>query len=274
VLQERDGNNVPAVTYTRGRDLSGGLQGAGGIGGLLALTLHSSLPTPHFFYHADGNGNITCLLNEKQAVVARYVYEPFGNVLSLSGPLAEVNLYRFSSKEAHPITGLVYYGFRFYDPNLQRWMTRDPLGEMGGLNLYGFAQNTPVCLVDRLGLQPDLPPPFKYYSPGAGEYGDWIPGDDLTDCLIRAKERKALRDSSIRKHLGRKALGPVPVFGKGFRGCLIDKALEALHLAEFALGMGEGGERVKESKLVYQLDVWACNVCWGGNPVFPRLPAK
>ena len=159
VLQERDGNNLPTVTYTRGRDLSSSLQGAGGIGGLLALTLHSSLPTPHFFYHADGNGNVTCLINEKQAVVARYVYEPFGNVLSMSGSLADLNLYRFSSKEAHPVTGLVYYGFRFYDPNLQRWVNRDPVAETGGFNLYGFVGNNPLALNDPLGLR-------KYYWDG------------------------------------------------------------------------------------------------------------
>jgi len=165
VLQERDANNVPTATYTRGRDLSGGLQGAGGIGGLLALTLHSSLPTPHFFYHADGNGNITCLINEKQAVVARYVYEPFGNILSVSGPLAEVNLYRFSSKEAHPISGLVYYGFRFYDPNLQRWLNRDPTHEEGGINLYEFALNSPMFWIDRDGRDIwliELPGFFKH----------------------------------------------------------------------------------------------------------------
>jgi len=113
VLQERDANNLPTATYTRGRDLSGSLQGAGGIGGLLALTVHSSLSTPHFFYHANGNGNITCLINEKQAVVARYVYEPFGNLLGLSGPMAEANPYRFSSKEFHANSELYHYGYRF-----------------------------------------------------------------------------------------------------------------------------------------------------------------
>jgi len=153
VLQERDGNNLPAVTYTRGRDLSGSLQGAGGIGGLLALTLHSSLSTPHFFYHTDGNGNITCVINDKQAVVARYVHEPFGNVLSLSGPLAEVNLYRFSSKESHPTSGLVYYGFRFYDLNLQRWLNRDPIEDAAGDLDFAYTRNSPITAFDPDGLR-------------------------------------------------------------------------------------------------------------------------
>jgi len=115
VLQERDGNNLPTATHTRGRDLSGSLQGAGGIGGLLALTQPSTITPQHYYYHADGNGNITCLINEKQAVAARYVYEPLGNLLGLSGPMAEANPYRFSSKEFHANSGLYHYGYRFYE---------------------------------------------------------------------------------------------------------------------------------------------------------------
>jgi RHS repeat-associated protein len=158
VLQERDGNNLPTVTYTRGRDLSGSLQGAGGIGGLLSRTDQTTPTWSHAYYQADGNGNVMCLINEKQAVVARYVYEPFGNVLSMSGPLAEVNLYRFSSKEAHPVSGLVYYRFRFYDPNLQRWVNRDPIGEVGGANLYAYVQGSPLNFADPFGLIPGVPP--------------------------------------------------------------------------------------------------------------------
>ena len=144
VIQERDANNVPTLSYTRGRDLSGGLQGAGGIGGLLAMSQGSGASLQHSFYHADANGNITALANSKQAIVARYLYDPFGNILSKAGPLADANLYRFSSKELHLASGLLCYGYRFYDPGLQRWINRDPANEAGGLNLYGFAANNPV----------------------------------------------------------------------------------------------------------------------------------
>src|SRR5262249_54867765 len=100
VIQERDGNNSPTVSYTRGLDLSGTRQRAGGIGGLLARSDHAAsiagLATA--FYHTDGNGNITALVNNNQALAARYQYDPFGTTLSLSGPLAEANVYRFSSK--------------------------------------------------------------------------------------------------------------------------------------------------------------------------------
>ena len=171
VIQERDLNNTPFVTYTRGKDLSGTISGAEGIGGLLARSDAGS--QSHAYYHADGNGNITAMVNEKQAVVARYLYDPFGNTLSQVGPLADVNVYRFSSKEYHQKSGLVYYLYRFYDPNLQRWPNRDPLSERGfeclrnsnsataqsrfvelrqGPNLYCIVGNRPSTVVDANGL--------------------------------------------------------------------------------------------------------------------------
>ncbi len=155
VIQERDVNNLPTVTYTRGRDLSSSLEGAGGIGGLLARTSNSDLPSAnaHALYHADGNGNITAIINAQQLVLGRYIYDPFGNILSKSGPLADANTYRFSSKDYHANSGLYYYGYRFYDPNLQRWPNRDPIEEKGGFNLYVFVKNGSLNNIDPFGLE-------------------------------------------------------------------------------------------------------------------------
>ena len=175
VIQERSSSTSPTVTYTRGNDLSGTLQGAGGIGGLLARTDLTTDPTAQpAFYHADGNGNVTMLVNSAQLAVARYLYDAFGNTLSLSGPLAYANPYRFSSKETHQNSGLVYYLYRYYDPNLQRWPNRDPLGDVThfikaieGLgpeaihnlslqslqNPYKFDDNAPPDYIDKDGLQ-------------------------------------------------------------------------------------------------------------------------
>lgn len=60
---------------------------------------------------------------------------------------------RFSSKYTDDETGLVYYGYRYYNPNFGRWISRDPIEERGGLNLLGFAYNSPLLFLDVLGLR-------------------------------------------------------------------------------------------------------------------------
>ena len=151
VVQERDQYNIPQVTYTRGQSIDHHLNGAGGIGGLLSRTDMSTGQTA--YYHSDAGGNVTMLINAQSAVVASYRYDPFGNLTGISGPLATGNSQRFSSKEWHGPSGLYYYGYRFYEPNLQRWLNRDPIEERGGINLFECVYNSPVSLVDTFGLE-------------------------------------------------------------------------------------------------------------------------
>ena len=49
-------------------------------------------------------------------------------------------------------SGMFYYGFRYYSPQTGRWLSRDPIGERGGINLYGFVENSPVDTFDYLGM--------------------------------------------------------------------------------------------------------------------------
>lgn len=153
VIQERDSSNIPVVTYSKTPGIDGG------VGGLLARTEHSVGET--LFYHSDGNGNVVALINVSQQVVARYLYDPFGNLIASSGPAADKNLYRFSSKEFHVNSGLVYYGNRYFDSYFQRWLTEDPLGMNGGVNLYQFCGNDGIERVDPFGLEDVRADPSK-----------------------------------------------------------------------------------------------------------------
>ena len=111
--------------------------------------------------------------------MAKYIYDPFGNTLSKSGPLADANAYRFSSQEYHQNSGFLLYLRRAFEPNLQRFLNRDPIAEVGGVNLYAFVANNPVSLTDSLGLDYHAVAPlwggghnYYYY------YGDTF-GEDL-----------------------------------------------------------------------------------------------
>ena len=150
LIQERGLNNSVLVSYTRGLDLGGSLQLAGGIGGLLARTDTNGST----FYHADGAGNITTLIDGAENIVARYLYNPFGKLTGQWGSLAPVNVMQFSSKPIYH--GMVDFGLRWYSPDLDRWLNRDPFGERGGINLYDYVRNRPIDLIDFFGLAPTL----------------------------------------------------------------------------------------------------------------------
>jgi RHS repeat-associated protein len=86
-------------------------------------------------------------------MAATYRYDPFGSTISSSGSIAATNVYRFSSKEVHPNTGMYTYLYRFYDPSLQRWLNRDPILEAGGVNLYSYVANRVPNRMDPFGLE-------------------------------------------------------------------------------------------------------------------------
>ncbi|MFC7339516.1 RHS repeat-associated core domain-containing protein [Haloferula chungangensis] len=173
-------------TYVWGMDLSGSMQGAGGVGGLLAMIDESATGDPVYYPTYDGNGNVSEYLQYVDdadpgtsgnqpgvAVQSHFEYDPFGNLL-VSTDTTGFFRYRFSTKPLDSETGLLYYGFRHYDPVTGRWPSRDPIGEPGFIsigntlsgelaelaatdeeldNLYRFSLNDPVNLYDVLGLK-------------------------------------------------------------------------------------------------------------------------
>jgi RHS repeat-associated protein len=140
-----------AASFMWGTDLSGSMQGAGGVGGLLAENLAGNGVQ---FAAYDANGNVAALVSASSGTVtANYEYGPFGEVIRATGPMAKVNPFRFSTKYQDDETGLLYYGYRFYNPSTGRWLNRDQRDERKWeKNVYSFAENRPINSYDLLGL--------------------------------------------------------------------------------------------------------------------------
>jgi RHS repeat-associated protein len=136
-----------------GLDLSGTLQGAGGVSGLLSVTINNQPSTINLFPAYDGNGNIIAWTDSNGVTKQRIDYDPFGNVVTREGDSGFVApAWGFSTKYQDEETGLLYFGFRFYDSATGRWLSKDPIGEKGGINLYGFVANKSINCYDILGL--------------------------------------------------------------------------------------------------------------------------
>jgi RHS repeat-associated protein len=132
-------NNAVIRSFMWGLDLSGSLQGAGGVGGLLEVACTGS-QTTNCFVAFDGNGNVAGLVNAGDGtLLAQYEYGPFGEVIRATGPMARGNPFRFSTKHQDDESDLICYPFRYYSASTGRWLSRDPADEEeGGPNLYGF----------------------------------------------------------------------------------------------------------------------------------------
>lgn len=147
---------TPHVYNTWGLDLSGSLQGAGGVGGLLMQKFASGALSGNNYYPLyDGNGNVTEYIDDFATTAAHFEYDPFGREIESSGTNKDEFRYRFSTKPLDAATRTYNYGYRSYEALNGRWLSRDPIGERGGVILYGMVKNSPIRYYDILGLDRD-----------------------------------------------------------------------------------------------------------------------
>ena len=86
---------------------------------------------------------------------ARYDYDPFGRRTKLTGN-RDADFGFTGHYVSSQYSDLAFAPFRIYSSDLGRWISRDPIGELGGINLYGYVSNDPVDWTDPLGLEPQL----------------------------------------------------------------------------------------------------------------------
>jgi RHS repeat-associated protein len=129
IAEERDAsNNVKKRFFAQGEQQSG----------------------TNYYYTRDQVGSVRELCSSTGAIVSRMAYDPYGRVTTVSGTVLPTKQY--GGYYIHQTSGLSLTRYRAYDSNTGRWLGRDPIAEKGGLNLYGYALDDPIDLVDPLGL--------------------------------------------------------------------------------------------------------------------------
>src|SRR2546427_7683550 len=102
----------------------------------------------------DALGSTITLTDSTGAVQTQYTYGPFGNT-TVSGPSSN-NSFQYTGRE-NDGTGLYYYRARYYSPGYQRFISEDPIGFNGGINVYAYTFDSPTNYSDAGGQQGPLP---------------------------------------------------------------------------------------------------------------------
>jgi RHS repeat-associated protein len=128
---------------------------------VVEYTYYPALDKPHsarrwsggssamYYYATDYPGQVVGLINGSGELVNQYRYRPFGDLDAAT--VAVTNSLQFGAREVDVETGLYYQRARYYDPWLQRFISEDPIGLKGGINLYAFAADDPINSGDPTG---------------------------------------------------------------------------------------------------------------------------
>ena len=109
----------------------------------------------HLYCMHDAMKNVTSLFGEARGRRALYEYRPYGGLVTSEGNMAQENKFRFSCEYMDDELGLIYYNYRHLNPRDGRWISRDPIKEEGGWNLFAFVGNSPIHVNDNKGLSED-----------------------------------------------------------------------------------------------------------------------
>ena len=156
-------------------------------------------PIYSHYYNRDHLGSIREVMNADGTLAARYDYDPFGKrqtqylASAYTGGCDLGYTGHITQQSAVPLQGeIVLTFFRAYDPDFGRWLSADPIGELGGLNLYVYVGNDPLNLVDPFGLR-EMPWPF---NGSAINYSD-----DPIFVLIGGKYKKLCKDEESKNDM-------------------------------------------------------------------------
>ena len=116
----------------------------------------------HLYCMHDAMKNVTSLFGEARGRRALYEYRPYGGLVTSEGNMAQENKFRFSCEYMDDELGLIYYNYRHLNPRDGRWISRDPIMEQGGWNLFAFVNNNSISFSDKIGLFTLIVEVFRY----------------------------------------------------------------------------------------------------------------
>jgi RHS repeat-associated protein len=159
------------------------------------LTMYDAQAAKTYFYQRDGLGSVTEITDDQGNVVEHCRYSPYGKLKIYNSSWSEIsassagNPYYFTGRRFDEETGLYYYRARMYSAEIGRFLQTDPLGYLDGPNLYRYARNSPVNLIDPIGFAPctnnsGRPVPYKpegvdHKPPSIAEPGETVDADGI-----------------------------------------------------------------------------------------------
>ena len=102
------------------------------------------------YYAHDHLGSARALYSSAKAELGTLEYNPYGDTYASSGTQPA---YSFTGKPYDASIGMYYFPYRYYSPEMDRWISRDPLGMVDGPNLYGYLRGSALASIDKLGRE-------------------------------------------------------------------------------------------------------------------------
>jgi RHS repeat-associated protein len=142
VIEEEDSGGTLTDTFVQGPGRS--------VGPIVADVSGSDPGSGSYRYYFEDNvGSTRRLRDGSKASLGQYEYDPYGSDYSVSGAAVT---HKFSGHVWDETTKLYFAPYRYYAPDVARWLGRDPLGMVNGLNIYAYVKENPVLFQDPLGL--------------------------------------------------------------------------------------------------------------------------
>lgn len=246
INQETGGSNE--LQYLWGLDSNGAYQGLGGIGGLVAVINKTTGDV--FLPVMDKKGTVYAYIDtDSGKEVAKFAYTPYGDILESKGEMAGLLSLRYNTKYYDQEVNLYYHETRFYDPVNYKWLSRDPIGESGGLNLYAYCNNDPINGVDYLGTEDiELGGPFwDFVEKSLFGIGDSVAFPEIA----MEKGQRKIADVSLKIKL------PLVTYGINMRGSQqqhitgLAKDLSKISACVYDIqGAPKGWSRVSDNEII------------------------